>query len=607
MMTHIPDYPRPMLQRANWTSLDGEWEFAFDDSNEGMKHRWQRGFKMQHMIQVPFTYETKLSGIHEETFHPVVWYHRTVRIHQEAVADGHRVLLHFEGSDFRTIVWVNGERCGSHEGGYERFSFDVTPYVTVGESEITVRVEDSMDPSQPRGKQRWIRDSFACWYVQTTGIWKSVWIESVPDVYLEHLKLTPDLHNGRLEVEAMIGGLQERDVRMRPVNSLTEDADKQTEMKKRSLHLCASFDKKRAGDVTVEVTGPQVHAVIDLSSTDITPLGIMEWSPETPNLYDLEAEILEDGCSADKVCSYFGMREIRIDNGIVLLNGKPLYQRLILDQGYWKDSGLTPPDEQALINDIDKIRRMGFNGLRKHQKTEDERFLYWCDAKGMLVWSETPAAYEFSERAQEYFTKEWMALIRQNYSHPCVIVWTPFNESWGVRQVETDYRQQQFTEGIYHLTKAYDPFRPVVSNDGWEHTVTDLVTLHDYVEKGEDFLEHYLNHKDEILSTQMYHSKEKSAFANGYTYSGQPVLISEYGGIAFGGHDGEWGYGNTVRDEDEFLARYDAITTAIKKVPWICGFCYTQVSDVQQEINGLMDMNRNFKVDPDKIREINLR
>ena len=250
---------------------------------------------------------------------------------------------------------------------------------------------------------------------------------------------------------------------------------------------------------------------------------------------------------------------------------------------------------------------MGYNGLRKHQKIEDERFLYWCDVKGMLVWSEMAAAYQYTDYAVSEFVREWMEIVKQNYNHPCIITWTPFNESWGVSQIETRKVEQNFTEAVYYLTKSLDKHRPVIVNDGWEHTVSDIITLHDYEELGRILKDRYVECKDDIMSTEVYHSTSKSAFANGYQHKGQPVIISEYGGIAFNNDDSGWGYGNKVNTKEEFIRRFDEITTAVKEIPYVCGFCYTQVSDVQQEINGLMDMERNFKVEPEIIKEINER
>ncbi len=331
------------------------------------------------------------------------------------------------------------------------------------------------------------------------------------------------------------------------------------------------------------------------------------WSPDSPNLYDIELRLTENGKVLDEVRSYFAMREIRIDDGKILLNGAPLYQRLILDQGYWPDSHLTPPSEEKLIEDIDKVQALGYNGVRKHQKIEDERFLYWCDVKGLLVWSEAAATYQYGDAAVEMFTREWMDIVRQQYNHPCIITWVPFNESWGVERIATRRDQQHFTEAIYYLTKSIDPYRPVIVNDGWEHTISDILTLHDYEESGDVLKERYLACKDRILAGKAYPGRDRKAFAQGYGYRGQPVMISEFGGIAFNNDDSGWGYGNKVDGKEDFLRRFDRITTAIKELPYVCGYCYTQVTDVQQEINGLMDAQRNFKVDADKIRQINLR
>jgi beta-galactosidase/beta-glucuronidase len=312
----------------------------------------------------------------------------------------------------------------------------------------------------------------------------------------------------------------------------------------------------------------------------------------------------QDGQPIDTVYSYFGMRSIRIVGDQILLNHTPLYQRLLLDQGYWSETHLTPPSEEALLEDIDKTLALGFNGVRKHQKLEDPRYLYWCDRKGLLVWSEMPSTYEFGDDAVERFTNEWMAIVRQYYNHPSIITWVPFNESWGISEIFTDRMQQQFTESIYHLTKAFDQMRPVIVNDGWEHTVSDIITLHDYEELGAMLEERYRD-KDALLGNAFAHNKHRYPFAQGYGYRGQPVIISEYGGIAFTSEEG-WGYGNQVRSEEEFLKRYEGITQAIKSLPYVCGFCYTQITDVQQEVNGLLTIERKPKVNMDSIRSINL-
>lgn len=586
--SYIKDYPRPQLVRQQWENLNGTWDFLFDDEEKGEAQRWFSSFPASPMqICVPFTYETAKSGIGDETLHQTVWYHRTFSA-GHALSGGRHMLLHLEGCDFETDVWVNGIHAGSHKGGYARFSFDITLYLKEGENHLTVRARDSMSIEQPRGKQRWAKENYECWYVQTTGIWKTVWLEETSPVYLASIKATPDLTEGKIRMEYRVAGA--------------------TAGKELMIDTTVSFSGTVVARSSRQITRSLIQDEICLAVPEETPWGIHTWAPDSPELYDVSICIRSGNHNLDEVQSYFAMRDVRIEKGHVLLNGIPVYQRLILDQGYWKESHLTPPDEQALIDDIDKLLAMGYNGVRKHMKTEDERFLYWCDVKGMLVWSEMAAAYEFTDEAVEEFTHEWLEIVRQNYSHPCIITWTPFNESWGVPRIKFDRKQQKFTEAIYDLTRSIDAMRPIIANDGWEHTVSDILTLHDYEEDGDVFFGRYNNHLEEIGENRIYHSGWKSAMAEGYAWHGQPVIISEFGGIAFaGGAEGAWGYGNTVESEEAFLRRFDKITTAIKKLPYVCGFCYTQVSDVQQEINGLLDSDHNYKIAPEKIREINLR
>jgi beta-galactosidase/beta-glucuronidase len=585
MKSYIKNYPRPQFVRNNWVDLNGEWDFAFDEANKGEKEEWYLHFPSDKKIIVPFTYETKLSGIGDEKVCENVWYKRNVTVTEDCT--NKKVLLHFEGSDYTTKVWVNGQFVGLHHGGYARFTFDIARYLVTGENTIVVKVEDDLSPEKPRGKQRWISNNFGCWYVQTTGIWKTVWMEYVPVDSLVSVKMTPVLEDSTLEVALNV-----------------EVAEYKGSYE---VEMVVEFEGKLVNAVKLPVLQKRLETKISVASLEISEWGVNKWSPENPNLYDITFRLVKDAQTIDEVDSYFGMREIRIKGNRILLNGAPLYQRLILDQGYWKDSHLTPPDEEALIKDIDSIRALGYNGLRKHQKTEDERFLYWCDVKGMLVWCEMPSPYVYSDDMVDCFTKEWTEIVRQNYNHPSIITWTPVNESWGVPMVEVNKKQQAFTEAIYYLTKSLDSMRPVIVNDGWEHTISDILTIHDYEELGSLFEKRYIEHKEEILRNEIYPCGFKGVLANGYEYKGQPILISEYGGIAFNNDDSGWGYGNKVQTEEDFIKRFEAITLAIKKVPYVCGFCYTQVTDVQQEINGLMDIDRNFKVDKDAIKEINLR
>lgn len=579
---YTKDYPRPQFVRDSWLNLNGPWSFRFDDADAGESEKWQENFEGTHTIHVPFTYETQASGIGIEEFHPRVWYGRTLHVPKEA--EGKRAILHFQAVDYVAKVWVNGRMAGMHQGGYAAFSFDVTPYLVFGaDNRIVVRAEDGDSCVQPRGKQRWTENSFECFYVQTTGIWQTVWLEYVERQRLDSVKITPDVDRNAVRFDYEIVGAG-------TASPLRLEAN-------------VSFKGKPVKRVSLDIDRPFLSVEVDLVHEANGPWKRSLWSPNHPNLYDVEFVLYSGDRAVDRVNSYFGMRKISIENGQVLLNNVPLYQKLILDQGYWTESHLTPPSEEALIEDIDHILAMGYNGVRKHMKIEDARFLYWCDVKGLLVWSEMAATFEFHDRAVEAFSKEWLEIVLQQYNHPSIIVWVPFNESWGISSVLRDKRQQKFTEGIYHLTKSIDPHRPVIANDGWEHTVSDILTLHNYAETGERFLERYAD-IDAILNKRTTCNQWKYALAEGYEYRGQPIMITEYGGIAFQSDKG-WGYGRQEGSEEDFLNRFEGLVRAIRSVDAICGYCYTQLADVQQEINGLLTEDRKPKFPLDKIREIN--
>lgn len=587
MKCYMKDYPRPQFVRKDWENLNGTWDFSFDDSNAGEGEKWYCDFPAQRTICVPFTYETAASGIGDETCHENVWYHRSLCVDGEKLK-GNRYILHFESSDYVTKVWVNGQFAGSHTGGYTRFSFDITELVHHGENNLTVKVEDSFDPQQPRGKQRWQDHNYSCWYVQTTGIWKTVWSEYVPQCSLASVKMTPDLEKFVLNMEFEVAA---------PKACMNGDLFVETVITYQNALVSRSF---------TAVTAPRITATANMMLMGDTghyydgPV----WTPATPNLYDVQLRLVQDGQILDEVGSYAAMRDIRIDGQNILLNGMRIYQKLILAQGYWKDSHLTPPDEDALVRDVDLIREMGYNGLRIHQKNEDERFLYWCDVKGMLVWCEAPSAFVFSDYATEEFVRQWVQQVKQNYNHPCIITWTPVNESWGVDKVKTYRPQQHFTEAVYHATKMIDPYRPVIVNDGWVHTVSDIITLHEYESNAAHFLKRFADpHK--ALDNKVYTDKRDPAFADGYGYRGQPVMISEFGGIALDDSQSGWGYGEKAQDKESFVRRFDEIVSAVKELDYVCGYCYTQLTDVQQEINGLLDIDRNFKIDPKTIKAIN--
>ncbi len=583
MKCYIKDYPRPQFVRKQWQNLNGEWNFIFDDNDEGETKGYFKDFPQNRKINVPFTYETKLSGIEEESIHYIVWYNRKINISKEQLQNN-KIILNFEGSDYKTKVWINGNYIGENIGAYSRFSFDIENYVIQGENDITIKVEDSLSKDQPRGKQRYKKESWKCWYIQTTGIWKTVWMEWISKKYLKSIKNTPKMDKVHLEIET---------------NLLESDFEKQNYY----IEIEISF----AGQI-LSKTKELLNTNYQKVEMNIVQEGVehilQQWHTNQPNLYDINYKLYCEDKVIDTVDSYFGVRDISIKGNKIYLNGEQLYLKLILDQGYWKQSHLTPPNEECLIKDIESVLEFGYNGIRKHQKIEDERFLYWCDVKGVLVWSEMANCYNFDDNSLQNFTNEWIKVVKQNYNHPSIITWVPINESWGVPEVSTCKKQQNFINSLYYLTKSMDNTRLVISNDGWEHTISDIITIHDYKQDYELFYEEYTDKDMKVLNNLKEYNGKHSLFANGYKYEGQPVIMSEYGGIAIYSEEG-WGYGKQVKDEKEFVDRFTKLTKAINNIPYISGYCYTQLTDVQQEINGLMDSERNYKIDSNIIRNVN--
>lgn len=571
MHKYIKNYPRPQFVRNDWMNLNGTWDFYFDDQNRGELEKYYIQFPMNQTITVPFTYETELSGIKDETVHHVIWYHRTINVSKQ---EHKKMILHFEGSDYHTKIWVNGNYIGDHTGGYDRFSYEIDNYILDGENEITVRVEDSLSQSQPRGKQRYKNESFKCWYVQTTGIWKTVWLESVNSDYLKYVKNTPNYENGLIDLEVE--------------TNISEKAYCENSY---DLEMCIYFKEKLVSQSKTSITSENQKITIPIAPESHE---LKKWSLEEPNLYDIEYRLYKNNELMDVVYSYFGVRKISIKDRKIFLNEKELYQKLILDQGYWGKSHLTAPDEDALKQDIETVIKFGFNGVRKHQKVEDERFLYWCDVLGVLVWHEMANCYQYNSSSLEAFTNQWMKVVKQNYNHPSIITWVPINESWGVREAQEEVEQQSFINSLYYLTKSMDSTRLVIANDGWEHTISDVITIHDYKQSGDELKNLYIDNPEKVLNGSMPYNGHHRLMIDNYKYNGQPIILSEYGGIALDSETG-WGYGKQVKNEDEFFERYHDLTTTIKEVPYLSGYCYTQLTDVQQEINGLVDSNRNHK------------
>ena len=575
-MKKIKDYPRPQLVRDNWINLNGKWKFAFDDENVGEQKQYFINFPETTEILVPFSYETKMSGINDQTVHENIWYNNKINLN---CRKGQKTILHFEGSDFITKLWVNGKYVGMNIGGYHRFSFDITEYILDGENNITVKAEDTLSVNQPRGKQRYRSESFSCWYIQTTGIWKTVWIENVPENYIISVKNTPNFDDKNLFIE-FTANIGEKDIK---------DYEIETEIK---------FDNKT---VNIERKNPEFSIFkykMDICGSKNSH-SIKAWSPEHPYLYDIIYRLYKNNVLIDEVYSYFGVRKISVEGSKILLNNKELYLKMVLDQGYWADSHLTPPSEDAIIKDIEIVKKYGYNGIRKHQKTEDERFLYYCDLNGILVWSEMASFYYFNDTSAEFFMNEWIKVVKQYYNHPSIITWVPINESWGVPKISENTEEQNFANSLYYITKSLDKTRPVLSNDGWEHTISDIITIHDYKQDSDLLFNEYNDEELAVLNNKKAFSTIHKLFSGDYKYNGQPVIMSEYGGIKLNSEKG-WGYGTQVSDENEYLKRFEGLNEAIRKTPYITGYCFTQLTDVQQEINGLVDENRKDKLS-DKI------
>lgn len=574
-----PEYPRPDFEREQWLNLNGQWGFEFDDHNIGEQEKWYIGKDFSHKITVPFCYQSHLSGIYDQGFHTNLWYKREFIIPDSF--KGRRIFLNFGAVDYRAKVWVNGQFVCKHTGGHVPFKTDISKFINEGKNVIVVKAEDPYECIQPRGKQYWKEKPDRCWYTPTSGIWQTVWLETTGDVSIDEIRMTPDIDKKQLMIQGVLDSFSE------PMMLKIKVLYKGNMVNKLKVSL---FDRifKVTLDVKEEDYIDEVHY----------------WTPESPNLYDIEFELLKEDMVVDRVKSYFGMRKISVKDDIILLNNRPYYQRLILDQGYWPESLLTPPSDDAIRYDIEMIKKMGFNGARKHQKIEDPRYYYWADRLGILVWGEMPSAYQFNNLEIDNVMREWSAFIGRDYNHPSIVVWVPLNESWGVRNIFIDKNQQNFARSLYYLTKALDGTRLVSTNDGWEQIDGDICAIHDYRAWGDDFKQKYED-KESILSGTA--NGGRMVYCQGERYEGQPIMITEYGGIAFDSENEEnWGYNGTVKDEEGFVERYSSITSAIKDMHYIRGYCYTQLTDVMQEVNGLMTADRKPKVDVEKIAKINL-
>ncbi len=580
-----PEYPRPQFVRPDWLCLNGEWQFEMDPGDSGL----ERGLldrELKSQILVPFCPESVLSGIHYTDFMNSVWYRRRVTI-PEAWA-GKRVLLHFQAVDYDATVWVDGRQVGRHRGGFTPFTCELRDEVSAGQTvTIVVRARDPHRGLQPRGKQSREYHNAGPFYTRTSGIWQTVWLEPVPQTYLCRPRVTPDLANSVIRIEQPIAGSR-AGLRLR---ARLYDGNGQV----CTAECAADTDFYSRLDLTIPAERRRL------------------WSPRDPHLYDIEIELLDRNHSVvDRASSYAGLRGLTIEGKAVKLNGETLFQRLVLDQGYYPDGILTAPSDAALQADIDLSLAAGFNGARLHQKVFEERFLYHADRKGYLVWSEFPDWGWGSRKVEEGHVEpaatlitQWLEVLERDYSHPSIVGWCPLNET---AQPITDRLQvlDDVTRGMFLAAKAMDSTRPVLDASGYSHRVeeSDIYDSHDYEQSPETFSEHHAR----LIEGKPFINLFKEQAPMSVDYRGQPYFVSEFGGIwwdpeAKSGEE-SWGYGNRPRSQDEFYERFEGLCRALLANPAMFGYCYTQLTDVYQEQNGIYTFDRRAKFDVERLRRI---
>ncbi|MCP2048948.1 UNVERIFIED_ORG: beta-glucuronidase [Paenarthrobacter nicotinovorans] len=592
-----PEHPRPQMVRENWMNLNGTWGFEIDAGDSGV----ERGLTTRELnseILVPFAPESALSGVGHVDFMEAVWYRRTVTIPQEWAA--HSVLLHFGAVDHDATVWVNGVEVARHRGGFTPFTADLGGVVEPGaDAVIVVRARDSRHGMQARGKQATWYNNTHCQYTRTTGIWQTVWMEAVPEVYIKRLRMTPNLADSSITVEVPIS-------------------------RNRSGHTVTAVlsDKE---ELRIEA---QAKADLDLTPSlrlTIPAEALRPWSPEDPFLYHLEVSVRDSaGEIVDCVSSYAAIRSIALDGKVVRINGNAVFQRLVLDQGYWPDSLMTAPDEAALVKDIELSMAAGFNGARLHQKVFEERFLYHADRLGYLVWGEFGdwgvsggGTIGHNQQPTASFVAQWLEVLQRDYNHPSIVGWCPLNETHQVLHDRLTVLDD-VTQAMFLATKLADPTRPVIDASGYSHRIreTDIYDSHSYEQDPDRFR----MEQQGLADGKPYINKKADGEEYSVPYAGQPYFVSEFGGIwwneaearqaaGVAGTDVEssWGYGQRVSSEEEFYTRFDGLCGVLLENPDMFGYCYTQLTDVFQEKNGIFTFDRSPKFDLERIRASQLR
>lgn len=550
------EHPKPQFERESWLNLNGEWEFEIDNAKSGEARGLQKPENaLKDKITVPFCPESRLSGIGNTDFLNAVWYKRKFNLDNVSG----RVMLHFGAVDYKCRAFVNGAFVGEHKGGYVSFGFDVTNVLKQGENTVTVYAEDdSRDGLIPSGKQSDLYSSYGACYTRTTGIWQTVWLEFLPDSHLKGVKYYPNVTDGTITVEADLCGI----------------ADFGCEI---------LFNGDKMGSYTAANAKGRIVFTVPLAEKHL-------WEVGKGNLYDVYFTFGED-----RVKSYFGLREVMLDGHKFLINGKSVFQRLVLDQGFYPDGIYTAPSDEALENDIKLSVACGFNGARLHEKVFEERFLYHADKMGYIVWGEYPDwGLDHTRKDSIYpIMNEWIEEINRDFNHPAIVGWIPHNETW-----DKNHRKQ-FDEGIrllYRVTKAIDSTRPCVDTSGGMHVETDIYDVHDYNQDPASFKADY----DKLMTDGSLHD----VFSDRQTYRGEAAFVSEYGGIAWNNNGNGWGYGNTPKTIEEFYERFKGLSDTLLDNNEMFGLCYTQLTDVEQEQNGLYTYDRKPKFDTERLYKV---
>ena len=550
-----PEYPRPQFERSEWINLNGEWTYEFDFSNSGRSRRLTIAKQFSNTITVPFCPESKLSGVNYTDFINQMWYQRPISIPSDW--EGKKIILHFGAVDYYAEVFIDGHYVGSHYGGSSSFSMDVTPAVKAGQKHnlVVYVTDDARSGLQTIGKQSTRISPYGCFYSRVTGIWQTVWMEAVSHYGLKSAVTTPDIDEEQLIITPEF-------------YQASND---------RTLQITLYDNQKKVVQKTVKCNN---------GTPVILPIKNMKlWSPEDPHLYDIVYSIKSPtGETVDEVKSYIGMRKVHTADGMIYLNNEPYFQRLVLNQGYYPDGLWTAPNDEALKNDILLSKAAGFNGARLHQKVFEERFHYWADKLGFITWGESPnwGMNIKNEVASRNFLSEWAEVITRDRNHPSIITWVPFNQPLEDALTLLTGTMMRLCIGTYQLTKAIDPSRPVNGIAGDVHFMSDIWSIRNY-------------ESDAMRFAQHLKPNNRMAF-----YNNQPFFSGEFGGILWTEstkRDNSWGYGGMLTNEEGFYERLEGLIQTIASSPDVTGFCYTQLTDIDLEKNGIYYYDRRPKLD----------